>query len=76
MNGCKFCKNDESKEYNVELINIEEKNAICDILIQTYIYNDYLITNITPDKREPLINNGIKIKYCPMCGRKLDEENN
>lgn len=80
MNGCMYCKRftleGQFGESNLDLCTITEKNDICDILIETFIEKDRLTTHIMPDCRGVQAKDSIQIRFCPMCGRKLNEENN
>lgn len=78
--GCMYCNRSalegEYGETNLSLCAIIETNDICDILIDTFIEKDRLITHIMPDVRGVLAKDSIQIRYCPMCGRELSNEEN
>lgn len=84
INMCEFCENywnEEYKEYTVSNLSdrIESKyNAEHYTGIQTFIDLDtseiVVIACLDNEYIKPILKTEkIKIKYCPMCGRKLSE---
>lgn len=76
--GCMYCNRtaleDEYGDANISLCQIEEKNDLSDVLIDTFIEKDRLNTIIMADVRGILAKDSIQIRYCPMCGKELSNE--
>lgn len=68
---CEYCENGkeiEGEEYNQNTYNIDKN--ILNMNIIADVYDDF--GNNVIDYVE--VDDFIEIKYCPMCGRKLDKE--
>lgn len=84
---CEFCKenwDNENKVYTVKDLSERTKskyNEECYTGIQTFIgleTNELTVIACLDNKHiKPIVKSeSIKIKFCPMCGRKLSEVNN
>lgn len=76
---CKFCNYNEDKVADEDIINerIRIGNILDALSMEIYLNNDYdgipyLMGNIfLSPGGENILETSTKIKYCPMCGRKL-----
>ncbi len=75
---CEYCESNwENKKYITEK-NRYGKGADCYIGIDTYIDGNMLGIDAVgevgyPSKDSTVVEEEVKINYCPMCGRKLGE---